>query len=39
MGPVFWVYLPEVINSAALSISSAALWMALIAVSLTVPFL
>ena len=37
MGPVFWAYIPEVINAGGLSISSVSIWIFVILLSLGVP--
>ena len=39
MGPVFWAYLPEVLNSNAIILCSAAVWFTTTTVSVVVPSL
>ena len=39
MGPVFWAYLPEVLNSSAIVVCTGAVWLTLIVVSFTVPLM
>ena len=38
-GPVLWIYIPEVLNTAGLSLASSATWIFIIIISLTTPIL